>query len=355
MKKLKKPRIKDIAHLAKVSIGTVDRVLHNRGRVSERTRQKVNKIVMQLSYKPNIIARTLVINKKYTIGLLIPNLKEDEYWEQAFQGVQNFMSKCEQQGLYINIYFYSSENKKSFLDVGKKVISSKPDGIIMTPIFLNESISFYKHCSDLCIPIIMYNTIIPNINPLSFIGIDSYQSGRVAAELLTLTAPNHGKCLIMHFDEELVNAPHMIERERGFTSYLKEVCPDKEYFVKALNNKKHYYQKELKEILDKNDIGYIFVSTAKTYRIGSYLQKNKIHGILLIGYDLTKKNIQLLNAGYISFLIHQNPSQQVEQSINLFCDHLIYKEHVNPKILFPIEIITPTNLSTYLKRSSVTI
>jgi LacI family transcriptional regulator len=355
MKKVKNPRIKDIARLAKVSIGTVDRVLHNRGRVSEPTRQRVKEIVMQLSYKPNIIARTLVKNKKYTIGLLIPNLKEDDYWKQAFQGVQNFMSKCEQQGLFINIYFYSSQNKKSFLDIGQKVLRNKPDGIIMTPIFLNESLLFYKKCCDLGIPIIMYNTIIPNINPLSFIGIDSYRSGRVAAELLNLTALDNGKCVIMHFDEELVNAPHMLERERGFTSYLKEMCPGKKFSVKVLNNKKHYYQKELEEIFNDNDISCIFVSTAKTYQVGSYLQYNQIHGITLIGYDLTKKNIKLLNKGYISFLIHQNPSQQVEQSINLFCDHLIYNEHINPKILFPIEIITPTNLGTYLNRLSVKI
>src|SRR4030042_6734474 len=210
MKKKKNPGIKDIAKLAKISIGTVDRVLHKRGRVSQQTIQKVNKITLQLRYKPNIIASTLVRNKKFTIGLFIPNQKADEYWEQAFEGVSNFMTKYEQQGIFIEIFFYSSESKKSFIDSGRKILQSHPDGVIMTPIFLNEGLSFYKQCYDQAIPVIMFNTTIPDTKPLSFIGIDSYQSGRVAAELLTMAAHKKGKCAIMHFDEELVNAPHML-------------------------------------------------------------------------------------------------------------------------------------------------
>jgi LacI family transcriptional regulator len=347
----KKSRIKDIAQLAKVSIGTIDRVLHKRGRVSKQTEQKVNEIIMKLNYKPNILARALVINKKYTIGLFIPNQNDDEYWEQAFEGVHNLIQKFEQQGLYVELYVYSSENKKSFEATGRKIIQSRPDGVIMTPIFLHEGLSFYKQCCDLSIPVIMFNTTIPNMEPLSFIGIDSYQSGRVAAELLTMTAHKKGKFAIFHFDEELVNAPHMLERERGLISYLKERCPDREYMIKTLNNKQHYYNGQLKEILKKDEINGIFVSTSKTHRVGSYLQKENIRGIILIGYDLTNKNIKLLKSEYISFLINQNPRQQVEQSIMTFFNYLIYGESVISKKLFPVEIITPTNIHTYLNKS----
>ncbi len=57
-------RIKDIARLAGVSAGTVDRVLHNRGRVSEEALQKITEVMKQIDYKPNLIARTLGSNKK---------------------------------------------------------------------------------------------------------------------------------------------------------------------------------------------------------------------------------------------------------------------------------------------------
>src|SRR4030043_399712 len=352
MTQIRKSRIKDIARLANISIGTVDRVLHNRGRVSPQTRQKVNEIAKQINYKPNILARALAINKKYTIGLFIPNPDGNEYWEQAFKDNHKLISKFEQLGLNIELYFYSAENKKSFEETGKKILKSQPNAIIMASLFLNEALSFYKQCCDLSIPVIIFDTTIPSLEPLSFIGIDSFQSGRVAAELLTLTGHKKGKFAILHFDQELVDAPQMLEREKGFISYLKEECPDREYIVRVLNNKQHYYQNEIKEILEKDKISCIFVSTAQVYRIGYYLQQNKIPDIIVIGYDLTSKNIQLLNSRYISFLINENPRLQLEKSLNTLSNYLLYREPINSKILFPIEIITRNNLHIYLNQSS---
>jgi LacI family transcriptional regulator len=222
----------------------------------------------------------------------------------------------------------------------------------MASLFLHEGLSFYNQCCDRSIPVIIFDTTIPYLEPLSFIGIDSFQSGRVAAELMTLTSHKKDKFAILHFDQELVDAPQMLERERGFISYLDEKCPDRKYIVRVLNNKQHYYQNEIKEMLEKDKISSIFVSTAKVYQIGSYLQQNKIPGIIVIGYDLTSKNIQLLNDGYIQFLINENPRLQVEQSINTLGNYLLYGEPINSKILFPIEIITRTNFNSHISNSS---
>ena len=57
-------RIKDIAKLAGVSVGTVDRVLHNRGRVSDDALQKVTAVMNQIDYKPNLIARTFGLEQE---------------------------------------------------------------------------------------------------------------------------------------------------------------------------------------------------------------------------------------------------------------------------------------------------
>ena len=52
-------RIVDIAKMAGVSVGTVDRVIHNRGRVSEENRKKVQAILEMVNYQPNLMARSL--------------------------------------------------------------------------------------------------------------------------------------------------------------------------------------------------------------------------------------------------------------------------------------------------------
>src|SRR5690606_4730854 len=82
-------RIKDIAQLAGVSVGTVDRVLHNRGQVSREACNKVMEILEKTGYKPNLIARTLGSNKTYSIAALIPDPSQDEYWGLSGQGIQH--------------------------------------------------------------------------------------------------------------------------------------------------------------------------------------------------------------------------------------------------------------------------
>jgi LacI family transcriptional regulator len=352
MHKIKKPTIKDVALMANVSIGTVDRVLHNRGRVSKDTEQKVVKILKKLNYEPNIIARSLVMYRNYNIALLVPNHQEDEYWQRAVEGLEGIIKKSEQIGLMIQPYYYSTESGQSFEQCGLEILQNKPDGVIMAPIFLREGLTLYKKLCVQSIPVIMFDTTLPGVEPLSIVGIDSYQSGRVAAELMSLTVHRKGKFAILHFVQELVNAPQMGERERGFISFLEEEGLGREYIVKVLSNKQKYYKKELKDLLENEDISCIFVSTSKAHRVGAFLQENNVRGMTLIGYDLTSKNIRLLNSGFISFLINENPGRQVEQSITKFTNYLIYKEYVDSTKLFPIEIITRTNLETYERKSS---
>ena len=55
----KKIRIVDIAKLAGVSPGTVDRVIHNRGRIAPDKKERIEEIIKQLGYRPNIAARLL--------------------------------------------------------------------------------------------------------------------------------------------------------------------------------------------------------------------------------------------------------------------------------------------------------
>ena len=64
--------IKEIARLAEVSRGTVDRVLNNREGVSEETAERVRRIADELGYKPNKVGMALAAQKnKFIIGIIV--------------------------------------------------------------------------------------------------------------------------------------------------------------------------------------------------------------------------------------------------------------------------------------------
>ena len=65
-----------------VSTGTVDRILHNRGKVSEEAQKKVEKVLKEIDYHPNLIARSLALKKSYHFITLIPSFAKGEYWDR---------------------------------------------------------------------------------------------------------------------------------------------------------------------------------------------------------------------------------------------------------------------------------
>ncbi len=66
--------LKDVAREAGLSVGTVSRVLNNRGYISEETRISVKEAMARLNYQPNAMARSLSKQSSTTIGVIVPNI-----------------------------------------------------------------------------------------------------------------------------------------------------------------------------------------------------------------------------------------------------------------------------------------
>src|SRR5688572_18388399 len=179
-------RIKDIARLAGVSKGTVDRVLHKRGRVSPESYQKVMKVLEEIDYKPNLIARSLSSSRNYRIIALLPNPTNDAYWAETKEGIRQAESEWAHYNINIEILVFDQYSKESFKEKAQEAFFQKPDGIITAPIFYDEALIFFRLLKADGIPYVFFNTNIPEVNPLTFIGQDLFHSGKVGAELMYL-------------------------------------------------------------------------------------------------------------------------------------------------------------------------
>ena len=151
-------RIKDIARLAGVSKGTVDRVLHERGRVSEEAYQKVMKVLREIDYKPNLIARTLSSNKHFRILALIPDPANDPYWAQTAEGLRQAEAEWAHYNITIEHYHFDQYIKESFEEKAQQALQAQPDGIVTAPIFYNEAIRFFDELKEASIPYVIFNT-----------------------------------------------------------------------------------------------------------------------------------------------------------------------------------------------------
>jgi LacI family transcriptional regulator len=83
----RKPTIRDVAALARVSVGTVSAVLNGATSVAEPTRRRVLNVVQDLGYQPNNIAKALRSRRVASIGLIVPDL-QNPFFSSIAEGVQ---------------------------------------------------------------------------------------------------------------------------------------------------------------------------------------------------------------------------------------------------------------------------
>jgi len=342
-------RIKDIARLAGVSVGTVDRVLHNRGRVSPDALRKVTEVMDQIDYKPNLLARTLGANRNFKLAALIPDPKADPYWALSYDGIVQAQHEWAQYGVQIDLYLFDLLDKDSFAKIANQVTEAGADGLLVAPIFYHEALPLFEQFREIELPFVLFNTNIQEANPLSFIGQNLYQSGRVGAELMLIGQQESGTFAVLHIDEDIHDSVHLLEKEKGFRDYFKEKSRLQFSIIDFnLNVKDSSFSNKLDTLLQDPTLRGTFVSTSKgTAEAASRLELKGKRNIRLIGYDMLEENLKYLRKGTIDFLINQNPKRQAFLGISHLVNHLLFKKTPPSTDLFPLEIISQENLESY--------
>jgi len=349
----RKIRIKDIAEMAGVSVGTVDRVIHNRGKVSAEVEKEIRRLLKETGYTPNPIAQSLGSKKDFTVAVIIPRPEQDEYWKLANAGINEAQKKWKSYDFHINLKKFDLYNADSFVEVSERVLDSKPDAVLTAPIFYDESVIFFQKLRDANIPYVLFNTQMEKDDPLCFIGQNLYQSGRLAAEMMDLTLQEPAQIAVMHIHENIDNSIHLKNKERGFRDYCKENRSDFKIHTFSFFNNKECFDSKANKYIKNNHLNGIFVTTSSGVSVtAEALVRHDEKSIALIGYDLLKPNIDYLKNRVINFLINQDPRRQAFQGLRHLADHLLFNISPPDCDLLPLEIITRENYDSFLKQSS---
>ncbi len=341
-------RIKDIAEKAGVSIGTVDRVLHDRGEVAEKTREKVLKIADELHYTPNLAASTLATQKKYNISAIIPKGTGDNiFWNSHKEGIENAVASLRPFSVNVKFYLFELNNEKEFTEQAQRLLNDGTDAVILAPVLKNEALEFCRKLDENSVPYVFIDTFIKGTNSLAFIGEDAYRGGRIAASLIDYGLPADKDILIVNISKNLDNTQHLNSRNQGFLSYF--IDTGKNTGLKINAELHSHSAKEVDEKLDpifRNNpgVGAIMVSSAKTYAIASYLERKKKKDIILVGYEVFDKNIRYLESGYIDFLIRQRPHEQGMKAVEKTFQFLAHNRVPEKKEYQPVDIVNRETL-----------
>jgi LacI family transcriptional regulator len=339
--------IKDIAARAKVSIGTVDRVLHDRGRVSEETRTRVQRIVRELGYRPNIHARNLSLDKIYRFAVVMPRLSQDsEYWKFPAKGIDKACQELEMYKVSATYFLFDRYSNISFGHAFQEALRSKPDGLLIAPVLSQKAEELIPSIPQ-GLPYVFFDSTIPGTNCLTFIGQDPFQSGLLAASLLQSITGTEGNIAVV---KVIPDDFHISERIRGFFTGMED---SKKLTVHLFEVDSHRGEDAFANVVSRivkelAPLKGIFVSNAWTHSVARSVQAlSAANGVTIIGYDLVPENLQYLEQGLIGFLISQCPSTQGYEGIYSLYEHVVLRQKVKHTIMVPIDILTKNNVKYY--------
>ncbi len=347
-----KVRIIDIARLANVSIGTVDRVIHNRGEVSQKTREKILTIIRELNYQPDILARTLAKKHVYKFAILLPEVNKDSsFWKGPQNGIEKALKNIDHYNILIEKFLFNQLDRKSFKIQAHNLIEYHPDAVLITPVYYEESVKLVEQCTKLNIPYAFINSNLEKFNTLSFIGQNSFQSGYLAAKLISYGLTEPANIAIINISQSLNNHKHILTRQQGFESFYKENPQFKHNLLlrEITDKNENAINKVIEKLLrETNHIQGIFVTNSRVYKIARSLKQIGYQPVRLIGYDLIEENIMYLEEGIIDFLISQRPVEQGYVGVMTLFNHVILNKTVNKEQYLPIDIITKENYKYYI-------
>ncbi len=346
-----KIRIKDIAVRAGVSVGTVDRVLHNRPNVSAPAREKVEKALREMNYQPNMYASALAYNRHYTFIIIMPKHASEAYWEEIEEGASKACDARRDFNVHLKILYYQRFEDDTFKEAYTECLSQQPDGVIIVPSHLDMTRLFTDQLHEQGIPFVMLDSYMPDLKPLSFYGQDSFCSGYFAAKMLMLIASGSKEIMVMkQMKNGRVASKQQDNREVGFRHYMHDHFPNVtiEEVNLPLDEGKAVYDRILEEYFTTHPHTHHCITfCSKAHIVGEFLLRTNRRDVQIMGYDMVQKNAKCLREGSISFLIAQHAYMQGYYCVEALFRAIVLKKKVKPVNYMPIEILDKENVDFY--------
>lgn len=170
--------INEVAKEAGVSITTVSRVVNNNYPVKKETREKIEKAIEKLNYKPNVMARSLITKKTSMIGVIVPGIT-NLFFPTIVEAIEEHIKE---KGYSISLSNTEGDaaHERELID---RIVSRQVDGIIVIdPRLENLKSGFYDGITK-SVPLIIINGA-PSGSKCSFVSYDEEVGTREAFDYL---------------------------------------------------------------------------------------------------------------------------------------------------------------------------
>lgn len=329
--------IEKIAKMANVSKMTVSNVVNKKySKVSKATREKIEQIILETNYTPNLFARSLKSNESKIVMLAIPQtIDNDPYKNKAFNNpfygeiINSIEYNLRRKGYYL-MFRFIEENES----LKKLTINWNIDGVIVVGAVKKEMNSIF---SDIDIPSVYLDSYVED-ESIDSIVIDDEQGGFLATEHLI----NTGRSKIGFVVSLLDNVGVASKRYDGYKKALsKNNIEFKEERVFESHTSYEFGKrigKIIAQKLDQFDSLFVY-SDIMALSVIKGLKENGIRvpeDIAVVGFDG-------LYIGELSdpplTTVKQDITKKGEMAVDLLEKRMVNKTKLAEKIVMPVSLL----------------
>ncbi len=345
---VKSPGIKDIAKVALVSIGTVDRALHARPGISSGTRARILKIAERLGYRPNLAARYLKLSHQRKIAVHLPR-DIASYFDALRAGVRHAAAQL-QPPLEVEFYSYPRIGLGD-VESMQTVLDGSCDGLILAPGSLSQITPMIRKATSRGIPVVCVATDAPDTDRLTVISSEPFTSGAIVAELLSRSRKEPTEAAIITGD--LTTFDHY-EKARGFRFMLSEIGSPVKLVevVEAHDEYEEAYRKTCSLLNRYPKLSGIYVSTSNSLPVIKALEeKGRLGQMNVVLTDLFPEIVPLIRTGRIFATLYQRPLTQGRMAYEALYRFLMEGVRPRPAYRLAPYIILRSNIDLFLENS----
>ena len=318
--------MKQIASIAGVSLGTVDRVLNNRGSVNADTARHIMEIARSLDYIPNKTARCLAVRKQnLKIGCVMISPRSNEFYAQVEAGIQKKAAELADYNISVITKYIDPDEPAGQNRLLDEMREENVKGIVLCGYNLPETREKVAALSYEDIPVITACADLPDSGRVCHVGSDNAKMGRVAGQLTKLIGG------------ERVRVGIVVYGHSNMRSYRSCVDSFEDYVRKnrdtmSISGIEGNYDDDFKsysvvETMLREDpgINLIFVVSAGIYGACKAVERmEESRRPRVVCLNCTPSAREMMKKGVISAAINQQPEYQGSKALDLMFNLLCF-------------------------------
>jgi len=316
--------MKEIAAMAGVSRGTVDRVLNKRGSVNPKTEKAILEIAETLNYTPNVAGKNLAVRKKkLKIGfILFGTVDSNSFFVDVIDGINSRAAELSDLGVTVEIRqdsYYDPEQQVKNIE---ELVELGINGLAIAPLNAGIVAEKLKELTQSGIPVVTANSDIPDCGRMAYVGSNYYRSGETAAGLMNLITNGNASIGIVSGAKNVLCHS---ERIAGFTDYSKKNFPNLKIVDTVMNNDsdEESFSVTKKMLLDNPGINAMYLTAAGVCGACRAVKEMGLADKLsIVSFDATATTSELIKDGIISVTIAQQPKKQGEIPLDILFNYL---------------------------------